>query len=632
MFSGLQVARLKRGCLGWLLPLLKRVVAGWRGLRVRARALAWALLCGSFWALSWMRLQLVDRTVGDYSGCPSHCFDGVVFGSDALIFAILLALVGLSWLMPRVIRLLLATGGVLLITCYAVDIAVFDLLNNRLNLPDILRYAGDVRLNSTVALPTFSSARSVALLVLTGLTGLSLVVLTWRRPSGASRVSGLWPILMVPLLLGMHEEADEVGHIAANNYRDLITINLPSGEDQPYSAARLTALEHADPPPKTCLAPTRPPHPRPVILLVVESLSLYHSQAMSGLGHELPQLDELAQKYSYIESFYANGFTTDGGLIALLTGQVPLPTVHRYQSFNAYEGFENDRHHAFQQLRAADISTWYFRTADLGFLNTGAWLRYLGFDHVEGPENPFYQGLPRGSFNEPGDHALYQRFLHWYTHERANDRFFAVLQTTTTHPPFRIPGQPGHNENNAFRYADQEIGQFVRALEQQHFFDRGLLVITGDHRSMTVRRPGEQALLGMEAPARIPAVLLGAEFRQGGPLPGRWQQTDFLPSLLAANGLRSCTDALTGRFLGPQVEPEVILHAQGLARDRVLVRLRGQDEPLEIELDGDQTHWVTPPSSEPLDVVHEINRQRALRPEAPENFTENLLRWYGLKS
>ncbi len=239
----------------FLLP--KLVMAGWRGLRVRARGLAWALLFGSFWALSWMRLQLVNRTIGDYSGCPSHCFDGVVFGSDALIFAILLALVGLSWLMPRVIRLLLALGGLLLIICFAVDIAVFDLLNNRLNLSDILRYAGDVRLNSTVALPTFSSARSVALLGLTALTGFSLVALTWRRPPGASRVSGLWPILVVPVLLGMHEEADEVGHIAANNYRDLITINLPSGEDQPYSAALQAALEHTAAPPRTCLAPTR---------------------------------------------------------------------------------------------------------------------------------------------------------------------------------------------------------------------------------------------------------------------------------------------------------------------------------------------------------------------------------------
>ena len=164
--------------------------------------------------MSWMRLQLVNRTVGDYSGCPNHCFDGVVFGSDALIFAILLALVGLSWLMPRLIRTVLAMAGVLLIVCFAVDIAVFDLLNNRLNLPDILRYAGNVRLNSTVALPTFSSARSVALLCLTGLTGLSLVVLTWRRTPGASRASGLWPILVVPLLLGMHEEADEVGHLS----------------------------------------------------------------------------------------------------------------------------------------------------------------------------------------------------------------------------------------------------------------------------------------------------------------------------------------------------------------------------------------------------------------------------------
>lgn len=603
----------------------------WRRATPQARVGAWLGLFLGFWAMSWTRLQLVNRTVGEYSGCTQHCFDRVVFASDALVFAVLMAAVGLACVMPRPVRALLAALGLLLLTCFAVDIFVFDLLNNRLNLPDILRYAGDVRLNSTVALPTFGSGRPLGLLLLAGLSGLSLLWLTLKPPQSRARAPGLWPVLLLPLLLGMYAEADEVGHIAADSYRDLITINLPSGEDQAYSLQRQTELARLPAPATQCLAPPTP-HPRPVILLVVESLSLYHSQALSGLGHELPQLDELAQKYSHIESFYANGFTTDGGLIALLTGHVPLPTVHRYQSFNAYQGFENDRHQAFKQLHAAGISSWYFRTADLGFLNSGAWLRHLGFDHVEGPESPFYQALPRGSFNEPGDHALYQRFVHWYDNERANDRFFTVLQTTTTHPPFRIPGQPGHSENEAFRYADREIGRFVQALEQRHFFDRGLLVITGDHRSMTVRRPGEQALLGMDAPARIPAILLGAEFRQRGPLPGRWQQTDFLPSLLAANGLRSCTDALTGRFLGPSVEPDVILHAQGLTRDRVLVRLRGQDQPREIALDGDRTRWITPPPSDPLDVVQEINRQRAMRPEAPENFTENLLRWYGLKS
>lgn len=596
------------------------------------RQLAWMGLWGSFWSISWLRLQLVNRTVGDYSGCTQHCFDLAVLANDALVFSLLLAGVALAGLIPRRLgRVVLTLPAMLLVCVFALDVMVFDLLNNRLNLPDILRYAGDIRLNTTVAWPTLLSGRSLSLVLLSLTLGASVLGLALITPPRRRGLFSLWPVLTLPLLVGMHAQGDEIGHVAADTYRDVISINLPSGEDQAYSEPLRRALEQLPSPPGQCLSPTGAA-PRPVILLVVESLSLYHSQTLSGLGQELPELDALAHRYGYLERFYANGFTTDGGLISLLTGQVPLPTVHRYRSFAAYQGFEQDRHRAFAQMRAAGIKSWYFRTADLNFLHTGAWLQNLGFDHVEGPEHPFYADLPRGSFNEPGDHALYQRFLQWYAHERPNDRFFAVLQTTTTHPPFQIPGEKGHNENAAFRYADREIGAFVRALESQHFFDRGLLVITGDHRSMTVRRPGEQALLGDEAPARIPALLLGAEFRQRGKLEGQWQQTDFLPSLLAANGLNSCTDALTGRFFGPMTQPEVILHAEGLTRDRVLVRLRDLPQPYEIELDGDSTHWVTEPPRQPLDVIREVNRQRAARPEDPEDFTENLLRWYGLRS
>lgn len=142
------------------------------------------------------------------------------------------------------------------------------------------------------------------------------------------------------------------------------------------------------------------------------------------------------------------------------------------------------------------IPALYFTGADLQFLGTRDWLQTLGFSHIEGPEHPAYAGLPRGSFNDPGDAALYQRLLQWLDHERPHSPFFAVVQTITTHPPFTIPGSSQHGEQAAM-HADAALGQFVAQLQARGFFDDGLLFITGDHRSMTLLGAQEKPALAL---------------------------------------------------------------------------------------------------------------------------------------
>src|SRR5262250_2646199 len=64
--------------------------------------------------------------------------------------------------------------------------------------------------------------------------------------------------------------------------------------------------------------------PRNVVVVIVESLSAYQSALLGGPQDWLPHLDAVARANHYFTHFYANGFTTDGGEIALLTGRPPL--------------------------------------------------------------------------------------------------------------------------------------------------------------------------------------------------------------------------------------------------------------------------------------------------------------------
>src|SRR5262249_3092364 len=149
---------------------------------------------------------------------------------------------------------------------------------------------------------------------------------------------------------------------------------------------------------------------------------------------------------------------------------------------------------------AQGYSAHFFTTGDLGFLDKSKWLKTLHFDSWEGAEQPFYNGWKRRHFNAAEDKALYERFLQWLD-ARDGDAtpWFAYVLTVSTHPPFINPETDQPDEPGAFRYADKEIGMFYDELTKRGFFHNGVLMISGDHRSMSPLFAREQARFGDSA-------------------------------------------------------------------------------------------------------------------------------------
>ncbi|MBV7452905.1 LTA synthase family protein [Acidovorax sp. sif1233] len=591
--------------------------------------LFWSLILAlACTGLMFVRLSHIRHAIVLATDCR-HCgWSWEAPAYDAGVFGLLVLLLGFAGVLPRWARPLKAAVGGVILLLYSTDVFVADLLNIRLDITDIIKYADDVELNKTVALPHFASPSGAALFTLTLAGCLAFWVLALRMRHGAKHL-GVFTVAALGLLAARTLPAT-TPYAAGQVYTDYITNNLPSGIDTPYTPQKRAELERQAPPAQTCAKPRHAP--RPVILLVVESLSLYHSKKFSGIEDYTPELDTIASKYGHLESFYANGFSTDGGLIALLTGYAPIPNINRYHSIDIYQGYDSPKQDMLGPLQAAGIPTSYFSTSDLGFIGMGDWLKKLQFSYIEGPEHPFYNSMPRGSFNDPGDEALYQRYLQWFDHERAPGPFFSVIQTITTHPPFVIPGSSQHGEEAAVRYADRALGHFVRQLEKRGFLDQGILIIMGDHRSMTIQRPGEARTIGPAAHARVPAVIAGVGYRGIGSIAGQWQQADLVPSVLSTLGMRSCTSDFQGRFVEPRQQPRYIFHAQGMERDRVLIKVKDEPDLLFVQLDGDRTHWVRPPDPPTAHhgVIAEINRQRARVPPAEANLAAGFLRWKGL--
>lgn len=64
-----------------------------------------------------------------------------------------------------------------------------------------------------------------------------------------------------------------------------------------------------------------------IVVVVLESFSMYHSQFFSGISDQTPNLDRIARENISFHNFYANGYTTEQALIALILGTPPFPFV-----------------------------------------------------------------------------------------------------------------------------------------------------------------------------------------------------------------------------------------------------------------------------------------------------------------
>ncbi|HEX6832020.1 MAG TPA: LTA synthase family protein, partial [Rudaea sp.] len=331
---------------------------------------------------------------------------------------------------------------------------------------------------------------------------------------------------------------------------------------------------------------------------------------------------------TYFPNFYANGFTTDGGLIALLTGHAPVPAVGRYQSVEVFRGFDHPDGALPDTLHDAGYKVHFFTTGDLHFLDKTTWLAKLHFDAFEGAEQPFYDGWKRRHFNAAEDKALYQRFLKWMDERQDPSPWFSMLLTVSTHPPFINPETDLPDEPGAFRYADKQIAMLVAELKRRDFFRNGILIVSGDHRSMTPVFSEEQKRFGDSALARVPMVIATDLSLPRGAVNDAFAQTDLLTSLRDLTKAQACRTPSQGWFLRAQpLAPSYIEHARGDKRDRVDIYFGDPARPQrgEIVLDGDASRWIGDKPDGWEQIMLRVAADRIARGAVSENYLDYMI-------
>lgn len=565
-------------------------------------------------ALSWLRAWRIERNAGDYTGCHG-CFYLPTLGHDAWLLAAMLALLAIGcaarerWL-RRTARGLAA----LVLLLVAADVAVDALLAQRLYLADVLRFGANPGADLSVLRAALASTTGKFAALAAGAV---LVVCIGMTAVGSRRLrmaAGFAAAALACLGFALFAHAHPVQYVHRLLVYNVIEANLPQGRVKLFSDAHVRSRKAlAESLPMQCEQTAKTAGD--IVIVLVESLSAWHSRLLGSAHDWTPKLDAIARQNHYFTRFYANGFTTSTGEIAVMGARLPFnPPGEAWLRFTNYadpQGSLPDvAHRAGHQVA-------FFTTGDLGFLDLGAWLHALDFDVVDGNRSPFYDGMKRWQFGAAEDAALYARYLDWLDGRDDPRPAVAVLLTVSSHPPFLDPHTGKVDPQASFAYVDEEIDRFYRALQQRGFFEHGILMVLGDHRTMTPLQDDEYRRWGDRAFARVPLVVAGA-VDMPAVIDAPFQQTDIVPSIAYRLGLSECRDAFSGSFLRADPQPpDYVVHVRGDDRNRVDV-YHGDGAVAGYRLDGDASGWIgsPPPNAAAVGAWIDTQRQQAATPDA----------------
>ena len=535
--------------------------------------------------------------------------------SDLSIFSVATA----SYVIAIIIRnytlgVLFRIISLFLIILWMADAFILRTFTVRLLFSDVIKFAKEGDAIRQFLFESFSENGFLYGILGLIILGVVLFLFTDTKPY-AKRVHAVF--LSIPIVLwGFFLYGNSFNFVHSWTYRNVISLNLEQGISKKYSEAYIANLNRQeDDLGNRTACKSGLGKKENVIIVIFESLSMYHGDAFSDADKFTPHFNRIARENTLFTNFFSNGFTTEAGLISLFTGKHLLPPVMNYSAATFGFGFNflgyDDRQGSLPEVfNANNYSTAFLMTGDLRFLFKGDWLKNIGFQITEGARSSFYDKWPRGMFNAAPDRALYLRAFHALPWLRKKGPYLLVLETTSTHQPFVNPENLERSEVGAFNYADKALGEFYDHLKRKDYFDDGILVIVSDHRSMTALQEKEVEVYGKTAAARVPMVIAYGKEAAPKVVTSYTQQTDFIPSFEYLVGKKACTGPLSGNFFEePIEEAQYIMFPRGDNRDYVDVYTPKGNAAI-IEIRGDETALIEGNVPEVEKIISHIGKER----------------------
>lgn len=275
-----------------------------------------------------------------------------------------------------------------------------------------------------------------------------------------------------------------------------------------------------------------------IVIVLEESLGADYVSYFGGLPLT-PELDALHDQGIWFEQMYATGSRSVRGIEATVAGFPPTTA----RSVVKLPRAQRDFFTIASLLETKGYSTAFIYGGEPQFDNMGRFFANNGFQKIVG-RHDFGDDVFDGDWGA-SDEDMFNLADRYFRQRPAGQPFFGLLFTTSNHTPFDYPAgriepynSPAATLENAVKYADHALGDFIRKARQSNYWDNTIFLIIADHSD---RVYGDE-LVPIHL-FHIPAVIVG------GPVQPRVinrvaSQIDMLPTLLSLAAIDSIHPAI----------------------------------------------------------------------------------------
>ncbi len=557
------------------------------------------------------RASYIDSTFGLESSCEG-CYIYSLFAHDIAYLSVLFLIFIASFLIRRFwIYIGLRITALLGLLVYVADVVTMQQFFTRLKLGDVRLYGDQLDLVWRHISNTGLMTQNSGLLAFAVIVSVVIILLP---PRARTRSKSAWILTAIPLIgIATGAMLKPPSYVQDWALENIIEANKTPGVATGYSAEKIAAVIKINQDKEVLCQPGGNGR-KNIILLILESWSPYQSQFWSGNEDWTPKLDKLARENTAHTQLHAGGFATSEGLISLLTGIEYIAPTKPFSAIWPFETAWNTTETLPKILKQQGYHTSFMTSGNLKFSSKGKWVKNIGFDVIEGHDQPDYQGHKRLHFDAVSDEILYQHAAKYIAEKQNHPTpFFVTIENVSTHHPYIHPLSREKGAELVFRYMDDTVDDFYQQLVEQGFFEHGMLIIVSDHRAMVPITAEEQNHLGRAAASRIPMIMINTP-APAGRIDMIAHQNDLLPTLKAYSSQQACgTGGGRNLFEPDKTVARCVFHARGDDRDHLDVFCDEGDGT--IELAGDKTHFINQKglnNERQIDLVNELNQHRIL--------------------
>lgn len=268
----------------------------------------------------------------------------------------------------------------------------------------------------------------------------------------------------------------------------------------------LTGAQEADIPTLTTLVPSvKRDKPLNLVILLQESLGAGFVESLGGKP-VTPNLEKLKDEGIWFTHLYATGTRSVRGIEAVVTGFQPTPSDSTVKLDLSQKNFFT----LASLLSKRGYLTEFIYGGEAHFDNMRSFFMGNGFQQIT-DQPDFKNPVFVASWGASDEDLLNKAHEQLMAHHASGKPFFTLAFSSSNHAPFEFPDgrielyeQPKATDNNAVKYADYAIGEFIKKAKASPYWNDTVFLIVADH---DIRVRGD-SLVPIEH-FHIPALILG---------------------------------------------------------------------------------------------------------------------------